>query len=166
MWRRVTRKAVPERSGITRQTLSGLGIEHQRCVRILSRTRGVIRASHVQGLGNMPLQPRSRINRLRAIPISWCRSVFTFLASCLCVPRRASGNMPVFFGTGPTYRMRRSLGPRPNLSFAQPGDIFVGFARRRPPRPLCSTPPQEAVAGGSWLGPGSVLERCLICMAL
>ena len=28
-----------------------------------------------------------------------------------------------------------------------PVTFFVGFARRRPPCPLCSTPPQEAAAG-------------------
>jgi hypothetical protein len=126
----------------------GLGVEHQSCVRNLSRTRDVIRASHVQGPGNTSLQPRSRTNRLRAILISWCRSVFTFLAHAFALPTRTSGNMPAFFGTGPPYGMRRSLGLGPFPSFAQPGDIFVGFARRRPPRPLCSTPPQEAAAGG------------------
>jgi len=54
----------------------GLGIEHQSCVRGSSRTRDVIRASHVQGRGITPLQPRSRTDRLRAILISWCHSVF------------------------------------------------------------------------------------------
>ena len=80
---------MPERSGITRQKSRGLGIEHQSCVRILSRMRDVIRASHVQGLVNTSLQPGSRTDRLRAILISWCRSVFTFLAHafvCQLVP--------------------------------------------------------------------------------
>jgi hypothetical protein len=115
----------------------GLGIEQQSCVRILSWTRDVIRASHVQGPGNTPLQPRSRTDRLRAILISGCHSVFTFLAHAFALPTRTSGNMPAFFGTGPPYGMRRSLGLGPFPSSAQPGDIFVGFARRRPPRPLC-----------------------------
>lgn len=126
----------------------GLGIEHQSCVRILSWTRDVIRASHIQGPGNAPLQPRSRTNRLRAILISWCRSVITFLAHTFALPTHTSGNMPAFLGTGPPYGLRRSLGRGPFPSSAQPGDIFVGFARRRPPRLLCSTPPQEAAAGG------------------
>jgi hypothetical protein len=121
----------------------GLGIEHQSCVRILSRTRDVIRASHVPCPSNTPLQPRSRTDRLRAIIISWCRSVFTFLTHAFALPTHTSGNMPAFFGTEPPHRMRRGLGLVPFPSSAQPGDIFVGFARRRPPRPLCSTPPQE-----------------------
>ena len=74
---------MPERSGITCQKSRGLGIEHQSCVRILSRTRDVIRASHVQSPINTLLQPRSRTNRPRAILISWCRSVFTFFAHAL-----------------------------------------------------------------------------------
>jgi hypothetical protein len=109
---------------------------------------GVIRASHIQGPGNAPLQPRSRTNRLRAILISWCRSVFTFLAHTFALPTHTNGNMPAFLGTGPPYGLRRSLGLWPFPSSAQPGDIFVGFARRRPPRLLCSTPPQEPAAGG------------------
>ena len=142
---------MPERSGNKRQSQE-LGIEHQSCVRILPRTRDVIRASHVLGSGNTPLQPRSRTDRLRVILISWCRSVFTFLAHAFVLPSHTSGNMPAFFGTGPPYRMRRSLGLGPFPSSAQPGDIFVGFARRRPPCPLCSTPPQEGVAVGQGRG--------------
>ena len=62
---------------------------------------------------------------LRAILISWCRSVFTFLAHAFALPSNTSGNMPTFFGTGPPYRMRRSLGLGPFSSFAQPGDILL-----------------------------------------
>ena len=61
-----------------------LSIGHQSCVRILSRTRDVIRASHVLDSDNTPLQPRSRTDRLRVILISWCPSVFTFLRMSLC----------------------------------------------------------------------------------
>jgi len=145
MWRRATRKAVPERSGIIHQSQEGWASSTRVAFAFLSWTRDVIRASHVQGRGNTPLQPRSRTNRLRAILISWCPSVFVH---AFALPTRTSGNMPAFFGTGPPYGMRRSLGLGPLPSSAQPGDIFVGFARRRPPRPLCSTPPQEAAAGG------------------
>lgn len=116
------------------------GHRPQSCVRLLSWTRDVIRASHVQGPSNTSLQPMSHTNRLGAIQISWCRSVFTFLAFAFALPTRTSGNMLAFFGTGPPYGMRR------------------------PSRLLCSTLPHEASAGGRGKGPGSVTERCSICM--
>jgi hypothetical protein len=147
VWRRATRKAVPERSGNTRQSHGAWHRAPESRSQFISDARCYTSKLRTMS-GNTPLQPRSRTDRLCAILITWCRSVFTFLAHVFALPTHTSGNMPAFFGTGPPYGMRRSLGLGPFPSSAQPGDIFVGFARRRPPRPLCSTPPQESAAGG------------------
>jgi hypothetical protein len=102
-----------------------------------------------------------------------CDSTFLsslhLFVSCVGPLRFSMRHMPV--ETCQVLRNRTSVldvkepGLRPYLSSARPGDIYVGFARRRPPCPLCSAPSQEAVAGGRGQGPGSVVERCLIHMA-
>ena len=63
-----------------------LDLVYQRCGSVLVRTRNAIRASNVQGPGNMPLQPGPRTNCLDAISpptaalyLHFFRHAFAFL---------------------------------------------------------------------------------------
>ena len=62
--------------------------------------------------GKLLMQLRSRTDRLCAIPLSWRCSTSSFLALGLCVSPcvTCQWKHAKFFGTGPPYWMRRSLG--------------------------------------------------------
>jgi hypothetical protein len=131
MQRQVTRKAVPEQREIARPRQSGPDIGYQRCVRVISWTCSAIRASYVQGPGNVLSQPRLRTNRFDAILISWCRPVCfscikplrsTYVSNFGC----GSGiKTPVFFGTRPPHRMRGSQGFGPTRALLDPVTLLL-----------------------------------------
>jgi len=96
MWRRATRKAVPERRGIICRKLSGLGIEHQRCVRtylgrsmLYEQAPYKVMESCSCSPGHVPIAFVRFHSPGVAPPLRFLRRAFTFLHAS-----HASGNTP------------------------------------------------------------------------